>query len=167
MSSDPYTDLDHAFQLNPDTDPIRTQCFDDQYWNKKIQQKFFIYLFLIKNCNFLISKLQKKCSALEKIIQHFKKWNLITFLYFCGSFCPPGSLDPIESGSNPDPIRIRNRIYSIGSVKRLANAKEWRCSTSRISQWEVAFTCGDNHVIHLRTLGSWAWLQLQLRNGHA
>jgi hypothetical protein len=61
---DPITDPDPAFQVNPDPDPIQIQGFDDQKLKKKIQQKIFLYLFLIENCNLLMSK---------ENTQHFKK----------------------------------------------------------------------------------------------
>ncbi len=35
--------------------------------------------------------------------RHFKAWTFTFFFTFVGHFCPPGSTDPIESGSNPDP----------------------------------------------------------------
>jgi hypothetical protein len=68
MNSDPDTDPDQAFQVNPDsdTDPIRIQGFDDQKLKKKKYSRIFYISFLIKNCNFLISKLQEKPSALKQ-----------------------------------------------------------------------------------------------------
>ncbi len=46
-----------------DPDPIRIQVFDEES-EEKIQQKFFLYLLLIKNCNLLMCTLQEKPSAL-------------------------------------------------------------------------------------------------------
>ncbi len=41
-------------------------------------------------------------------IQHFKTRNFSTFSIFVGHFCPPGSTDLIESGSDTDPDPKRN-----------------------------------------------------------
>ncbi len=68
-----------------------------------------------KNCNLLIPKplslhkgrpcYRRSLQPSKDNIQHFKEWNLLSFCYFCGYFCPPlsgsGSRDPIgyEYGS--------------------------------------------------------------------
>jgi hypothetical protein len=95
--------LNPAFQVNlkPDPDPTRIKGFNDQKLKKKIQLKLFFLLFLIKNCNLRMSKLQEKPAALKR--EHLA----LFFSMFVGHFCPPGSgsgyesRDPIESGSEP------------------------------------------------------------------
>jgi hypothetical protein len=57
-------DPDPEFQVNPD--PIRTQGFDDQKMKKKNTVGIFLNLFLSKNYNLLMSKLQEKPSALKR-----------------------------------------------------------------------------------------------------
>ncbi len=69
---------------------IRILGFDDKKL-KKYNRKFFKYLFLINYCNLLMSKLQKKPSALKREYPALKKWNLSTFSYVCRSFSPLGS----------------------------------------------------------------------------
>jgi hypothetical protein len=58
------TDLDQAFPVNPDPDkdPIRIQGL----MIKNLKKKNNTISFLIKNSNFLISKLQEKRSALKR-----------------------------------------------------------------------------------------------------
>jgi hypothetical protein len=51
-SLNPDTDLDPAFQVNLDPDPIPIQGFDDQKLKEKTAE-IFLYLFLIKKCNLL------------------------------------------------------------------------------------------------------------------
>jgi hypothetical protein len=53
-SLNPNPDTDPAFRVNPDLDPIQIQGFDD------------LKLFLIKNCNLIMSKLQEKPSAFKR-----------------------------------------------------------------------------------------------------
>ncbi len=78
---------------NMDPDPIRNQGFDDQnFKNEKIQVKCFVYFFdqklqftslgLHKGRPSYRSSLQPS----KENIQYFKKRNLLTFFYFCGSF---------------------------------------------------------------------------------
>jgi hypothetical protein len=73
-------------------------------WKRKYSW-FFLNIFLIKNCNLLMSKLQEKPSALKREHRAHQEWNLLTFSTFVGHFCPPGSQqgsrDPIESRSSP------------------------------------------------------------------
>ncbi len=57
-------DTDPAFQVNPDPDLIRIQGFDDQKLKKKTTD-------LIKNCNLLMSKLQKKPFKLGNICRQY------------------------------------------------------------------------------------------------
>ncbi len=54
---------------------------------KKIQQKFCI-IFFMKDFNLLTSKLQESLQPSKENIQHYKKWNLLTFFYIYGSFLP-------------------------------------------------------------------------------
>ncbi len=60
-------------------------------WTKKIQLKYFLYLFYIKNCYLLMSKLQEKPSALKREHPALQKLNLLIFFMFVGLFCPPVS----------------------------------------------------------------------------
>jgi hypothetical protein len=102
-------DPDPAFQVNPDTDPdpIRIQGLMTKNWKKKNTAEIFLYLFLIKNGNLLMSRQKEKPSALKKEnIHHFKKWNLLTFFCNCGSLLPSWIQDT-DTGTplnpNPDP----------------------------------------------------------------
>ncbi len=91
---------------------------DPWFWwpktEEKIQQKFF-FLFLIQNCNLLLSKLhvQEKPSALKENIQRFKKLKFIRFSLclwvFFALLNPDTDTGPLL---NPNPIRIRIRIHS-------------------------------------------------------
>jgi hypothetical protein len=73
--SDPDTDPDPAFQVNPDDQKLK------EIGN--LQQKFCsiiaIYLCPIHRRNLQPSK---------ETMQHFKKLNLLTFSHVCGSFLP-------------------------------------------------------------------------------
>jgi hypothetical protein len=69
-------------------------------------------IFFIKNCNLLMSNLQGKPSALKGEHPALQKMKFIKFflcLWVIFAFlepnpdCESGSVDPIESGSNPDP----------------------------------------------------------------
>ncbi len=100
----------------------------------KLQEK--LYLFLIKNCNLLMSKLQDKPSAFEREQLALKKMNFINFLlclWVIFAFLNPNpdresgsgyeSRDPIECGSNPDdtdpdPQHGRTRLF-------LCQLKNW------------------------------------------
>ncbi len=102
-------DTDPAFQVNPD--------LDSGFWWPKTEEKKSSRNFF----NLLLSNLQEKPSA-PKIenIQHFKKWNVLTFSMFVGHFCPPGSGSDCESwyGSReqrPHWIRIQSG-YGSGST---------------------------------------------------
>jgi hypothetical protein len=107
-----FTDLDPAFQVDPDTDPdpIRIQGFDDQKVKKKNTAEIFLYLFSIKNCNLLMSKQQEKPPALKREhpgLQKMKFFNFFLCLWVIFALLDPdsdwesgyGSRDPIESGS--------------------------------------------------------------------
>jgi hypothetical protein len=85
---------------------------------KKIQQKNLFDLFLIKNCNLLIPKLQEKPSALNREHPHSEKWNLLTFFYVFGSFLPSWIRIRIanpDPGTPLDPDLIRIWIHNTGS----------------------------------------------------
>jgi hypothetical protein len=81
-----------SLNTNPDTDPDPTFQVDPDY------QKLNKDLFLIKNCNLLMSKQQEKPSALKKEHRALQKMKFINIFYVCGSFFPfriPLNLDPI------------------------------------------------------------------------
>jgi hypothetical protein len=64
---DPDKDLDPAFQVNPDPDPIRTQSFDDRQKPKERNiAEFFSSSFFDQKLQLLISKLQEKPSTLKR-----------------------------------------------------------------------------------------------------
>ncbi len=100
------------FRLTTDQDP--------GFWwakiGKNLQQKKK-FLFLLKNYNLSIprppertSKLPKSPQSSKENIQHFKTWN-VTFFWFVGHFCPPGSGFRIRiriHGSDWIRIRIQN-----------------------------------------------------------
>ncbi len=68
---------------------IRIQDFDDQNLKKKIQRKFFFIFFWSKIAIYLFLGLDKGHPSYRRSlqnVQHFKKWNLLTFFYFCGLF---------------------------------------------------------------------------------
>ena len=85
----------------------------------------FFFLFLIKNCNFLIprppyrtSKLQEKPSALKREHQTLPKMKCINFFLFSGSFLPswiriaipdPDTGNPLNP--NPDPQHCLGCCY--------------------------------------------------------
>ncbi len=77
---------------------------------------FHLFLSLYKKT----SKLQEKLSVLKGIL-HFKKWNLITFFYFCGSFLPSRIRIRLPN-HNPliwlimNPLRIRTTAYKGGKL---------------------------------------------------
>jgi hypothetical protein len=82
---------------------IRIQGFDDTKVKKKKYSKNFLYLFLIKNCNLLMLKLQKKPSALKICLSVFVR-------HFC----------PLRSGYgsrgtplNPDP----QHWWQVGQIR--------------------------------------------------
>ncbi len=78
-------------------------------------------IFLIKNYNLLMSKVQKKPSALKREHAALEKMKLIYFFLCSWSFLSSGSRlriqiririqEPTESGSNPDP----DTVHSTGS----------------------------------------------------
>jgi hypothetical protein len=97
---------------------IQIQGFNDQKF--KIDEKK-IKFFFIKNYNLPIprppkrtSKLQKKPSALKRGHPTFKNMNFYNWVIFAlldpesDSESRSGSTDPIESGSNPDPLSRLN-----------------------------------------------------------
>ncbi len=101
-------DPDQAFEVKPDTNP------DPRFWWQKIGKQYSwenifswlkieIYRYLSLGLLKGRPSYRRSLLPLKENTQHFKKWNLLTFL-FCGHVCPPGSgsRDPIESGSKPD-----------------------------------------------------------------
>ncbi len=78
MNSDPYTDLDHAFQVNPDTDPIRIQGFDDQKL-KNTAEIFFISFFDQKLQFTYVQATGEKPSALKREYRALQKMKFINF----------------------------------------------------------------------------------------
>jgi hypothetical protein len=83
---------------------IQIQGFMTKNWKNIVEKnKIFFY---IKYYNLHVQSLgllngrpsnRRSLQPSKENIQHFKKWNLITFFLFCGIFCPPGV--PL----NPDP----------------------------------------------------------------
>jgi hypothetical protein len=72
-------DPNPAFPVNPDSDPIQIQSFDDQKMKKKNTTEIF-FAFLIKNCNLTIPRPYEGCPSYRRSlqpskenIQHFKK----------------------------------------------------------------------------------------------
>jgi hypothetical protein len=106
------SDPDPVSKVNPDTDtdPFRIQGFGDQKLKKKkigtVQQK----IFLIKNCNLLMSKLQEKHSAFKGEHPTLEKMKFINF-FLClwvifahldpDSDTDPGT--PLNPDSDTDP----------------------------------------------------------------
>ncbi len=82
---------------------------DPWFWlSKTEEEKNFWWIFFFKNCNLLMSKLQN-LQLVKENIQHFKKWNFLTFLCFWAWIRianPDPDTDP-GTPLNPDPIRIR------------------------------------------------------------
>ncbi len=112
MNQDPDTDLDPAFQVNPD--PIRIHGFDDQKLKKKNTAENFVYLFVIKNCNLLmpiqateeaVSPQKRTSSTSNEIYLLFSMF--VAVCHFCRIANPdpdtdpgtPVNRDPIPSGS--------------------------------------------------------------------
>ena len=94
---------------------------------------------------------------LKENIQHFKKKEIyLTFLYFYGSFCPLGSGEPIESGSNPDPQHCLAVVPNLTGER--TSSKYTRCSqTCRYHRYAVhckrklseKSTCWSKRSIHV------------------
>ncbi len=61
-----------------------------------------------------------------EVIQHFKTWTFKFLSSFVGHFCPPGSTDPIESGSDPDTDPDPQPIFW-----QISNSK-WGVTESRV-----------------------------------
>jgi hypothetical protein len=111
-------DPDSAFQVNPDTDP------DPGFWwpkteEKKSSKKFF-FLFWSKIAIYLSIghhkgplSYRRSLWPSKENVQLFKKWNLLTLFYVCGSFLPFLDSDT-DQGTPlyPDPIRIRIRVHN-------------------------------------------------------
>ncbi len=81
---------------------------------KRNTAEIYFDLFSIKNCNFLMSKLQEKPSVLKRehrALQKIKFVNFFLCLWVIFALLNPDpdcefeseSRDPIKSGSNPDP----------------------------------------------------------------
>ncbi len=91
---------DPEFQVILDPDP--------RFWWPKVERKKYtwqiILSLVIKTCDLLLPRPSEKRPSYRrrfKPSKENKKWNLLTFSYFCGS--GPGSRNPSESRSNPDP----------------------------------------------------------------
>ncbi len=103
------------FRLNtdPDLDLIRIQGFDDQNWNKFTAGKNLIFflseipIYLSLGLHKGRSSYRRSLQLTKENIQHFKKYNFLTFSIFVGHFCPPGS--DSGSGSTDLWIRIQSR----------------------------------------------------------
>jgi hypothetical protein len=93
--------------VNPDPDLIRIQGFHNQKLKKKNTAELFLYLFLIKNCNLLMSKLQKS-SALKRESSTSK----IKFITGNSSANPDSDTDP-GTPLNPDPDKDPQLWYTI------------------------------------------------------
>jgi hypothetical protein len=73
-----------------------------------MKKKIQIKRFFDQKLQIFSSYLQEKPSALKRQHLALQKRNFINFFsMLVGHFCPPGSgygsMDPIDSGSNPDP----------------------------------------------------------------
>ncbi len=66
-------------------------------WRKKYNWKFFCVLLLTTaiysslGLHKGLPSYRRSLQPSKENIQHFKKWNLLTFSIFVGHFCPPGS----------------------------------------------------------------------------
>ncbi len=89
-------DPDPAFQVNP----------DPEFWWPKYTAENFFDLYLNKNSNLLMSKLQEKPSALKREHQALQKIKFINFFHVCGSFLPSW----IRT-ANPDTVQIQGPHY--------------------------------------------------------
>ncbi len=115
---------DPAFQVNMDTDP--------GFWWPKTEEKKL----QLKNCfTFNWSKIviyscpsyRRNLQPSKKNIQHFKKWNLLTFFYVCALL---------------DPNWIR--IHNTGQHTRFQWSYDWRPE----KQWNETFH--RHHKIRLK-----------------
>ncbi len=115
---DPYLlNPDPAFQVNPDPDLIR--ILNDKKCFKKYKWKYFLFLFLIKNCNpqASIKDVQNTGEAFspQKRTSRTSKYEIYSLLsIFVGYFCPPGSGSGLRIRTRirgPHWIRIHNTFY--------------------------------------------------------
>ncbi len=100
----------HHFRLNTDPDPKRIQGFNDQKLRKKITSEKKFKFFFDQKLQFTCPQASiKNVQVTEEVFSSQKrpfntsKHDLLKKFLLVGHFCPPGSTDPIESGSNPDP----------------------------------------------------------------
>jgi len=123
------------FRFNTDPDTILIQGFGEQKFEKNFDI-FFSSKIAIYPLSLGLHKerpsFRRSLQPSKENIQHFTTWNFLTFLYFLGHFCPPGSdldsesvsesTDLIESGSETliltDWIRIRRFFVESGSAPR-------------------------------------------------
>jgi hypothetical protein len=102
---------------------IRIQGFHEKNV-KKIQLKFFSFLFMIKNCNLLVARPQKRT---------LKKMKCINFiLFFVVHFCPPESRSGFSNPNpwiplNLNPIRIQIQYTGLIIVPNLAHTFWFWC----------------------------------------
>ncbi len=87
--------LDPAFQVNPDPDP--------GVWWPKIKGKKCTWKIFFRGATGKVFNPQKRTSSA------LKKWNFLTFSYFHGNFCHPGS-GSIHNTAFPWGFLIRIRI---------------------------------------------------------
>ncbi len=98
--------------MNPDPDPAFQVNPDPGFWWPKIEENFFS--FWSKIAIYICPNLQPS----KEYIQHFKKWNVLTFFYVCGSFLPSWIRIRIQV---PHWIRIQNTGKKEINLKKEAN----------------------------------------------
>ncbi len=95
---------------DPDPDPIRIPGFNDQKLKKNYNWKFFLYFFLLKNCNLPIPKdsikyvqiIEEAFSSHKRPSNTSKHELLQIIVYFSGSFLPSWIRIRIPN-TDPDP----------------------------------------------------------------
>jgi hypothetical protein len=100
-----------ALKYSSFTVPVmeKEQSFDNQKLKKKNTADNFLYLFLIKYCNLLMSKLQEKPSALKREHPALQKMNFVNFFLCLWVIFALLNSDPHTDPGTPlnlDPIRI-------------------------------------------------------------
>ncbi len=121
--------------------------------NWKKQQKIHLYLFLIKNLKYVCPSYRRSLQLWKENIQHFKKCDVLTFLWVIYALLAPDT----ETGTplNPDPVRIhRTGFHILDTILNLrylryVRMRNWfSCEVRNI--FRLAITAGAESIGYLR-----------------